>query len=401
MVRGLKNPKGWRNPAGSSPGILISRLWRDMVLLVPVLLLLPSCFSSTAIMGTPISEIPAAKVEQPKRPVVTAKDREELAQMAKVSRNEAFALVNGISEYRLGPGDIIEINTRVGDKTTLTAVTVDGRGRISYSFIDDLDVNGLAPSELDDILTRRLSEYVKNPRIDILVKEYKSKYATLMGEFTALRAVYGTQAQTGRVNLRGRTTLMDLVSLGGGYTVDADVKNVQIIRGGRTYRINLYDILERADETQDIIINDRDIVNIPELPKFGERVYVMGEVNSQGIYPLKDAEDLLSAIALAGSFTKLAKEQNTLIVRKYQPGEKPLVMMADLEALLRRADISQNIPLQHGDLVYVPGMVIADVNDWIANMTPLLSFIFYPDDFESRYFMRNYLHIDRYHGKQR
>jgi hypothetical protein len=88
---------------------------------------------------------------------------------------------------------------------------------------------------------------------------------------------------------------------------------------------------------------------------------------------------------LADSFTSLAKEENTLIVRAHGPGERPLVMMADMKALLREADVSQNIPLQDGDLVYVPRMLIGDVNDWIANTMPLLDFLLYPGQFDQLY----------------
>jgi protein involved in polysaccharide export with SLBB domain len=188
---------------------------------------------------------------------------------------------------------------------------------------------------------------------------------------------------------------MDLIGLAGGYTVDADVKNVKIMKRGKAYRINLYDIIEKGDEGLNVIIDDGDVLDVPELPEYGERVYVMGEVNGQGVYSLKDARDLLAAVALAGSFTSLAKEENTLIVRAYEPGKSPLVMMADLKALLRKADISQNIPLEDGDLVYVPRMRIGDINEWIANTKPLLDMLLYPAEFEEEYFLRRYMHFDR------
>jgi polysaccharide biosynthesis/export protein len=187
---------------------------------------------------------------------------------------------------------------------------------------------------------------------------------------------------------------MDLVAYGGGYTIDADIKNAKLIRKGISYILNIYDIIERGDDSQNIIIDDGDVVNIPELPQFGERVYVMGEVNTQGIYPLKDAQDLLAAIALAGNTTRLAKEENTLIVRGYEPGEPPLVMMANLKDLFRQADLSQNIRLRDGDLVYVPAMQIKDVNDWIINMTPVLNVLLWPGEFSQRYLEGYKISID-------
>jgi hypothetical protein len=37
--------------------------------------------------------------------------------------------------------------------------------------------------------------------------------------------------------------------------------------------------------------------------------------------------------------------------------------------------MSQNIALQDGDLVYVPRMVIGDINEFIANINPLMGFL--------------------------
>jgi hypothetical protein len=56
----------------------------------------------------------------------------------------------------------------------------------------------------------------------------------------------------------------------------------------------------------------------------------------------------------------------------------PLVMMSNVRAMLREADLAQNIELQDGDLVYVPRMLIGDINQWISNMTPMLDFVLYP-----------------------
>ena len=356
-----------------------------------------SCSSSTAVKGTPVNDPALVKEYRAVRELRVAPKREALTKMSSVKGNESFTEIEGIPEYRIGPLDVLQINSHMGEKVTTTTVTVDNRGRISFSFLDKLDVMGLTSTQLDEVLTKKLSSYIRNPRINTLVKEFKSKSATIMGELSILRSTTFGQAASGRINLQGKTSLMDLIALAGGYTVNADIKNVKLIRGGESYLINIYDIIEKSDEIQNVIIDDKDVINIPELPAFGERVYVMGEVNFQGVYALKDAQDLLAAISLAGSFTRYAKEENTLIVRGYEPDKKPLVMMSDIDALLRKADLSQNMRLENGDLVYVPRMLIGDINDWIANTTPLLTFLFYPNDFESRYLENPYL---RFQGRK-
>lgn len=353
--------------------------------LVGILFTVLSC-SSTAVQGIPVGDLPGLKGETVRISASSEEEKQEIAQLSRVKQNKVFVEIEGIAEYRIGPLDVLEISSHVGDKVSTTTVTVNSRGRLSYSFVDDLYVRGLTPSELDVLLSRRLSSYIRYPRVDVLVKEFNSKTALVMGEFASLRALQGTEAASGRIYLQGRTTLVDLISQAGGYTVDGDVKRVVLTRGGKSYVINLFDIIARADYSQNVIIDDADTVNIPELPEFGERVYVLGEVGSQGIYRLRDAQDLLSALALAGSYTALAKEENTLIVREDEPGKEPLVMMADVKALLRGADLSQNVPLKDGDLVYVPSMRIADVNRWIRNITPLLRMILYPAEFDAAYF---------------
>ena len=357
-----------------------------------------ACYSSTAVKGIPVNDLNILKDDRIAKRKMQQAEREELSEMSKIKENKVFLEKDGFSEYRIGPLDVLEISSHVGDKVTTTMVTVNNRGKISYSFLDDQVVEGLTPSKFDATLTKNMAKYIRNPRIDILVKEFNSKYALVLGELTSIRGdTYSNRGASGKIYLKGKTTLMDLIALAGGYTVDADIKNVKLIRGKKRYQINLYDIIEKGNESLNVVINDEDVVDVPELPEYGERVYVMGEVIKQGVYSLKDAQDLLAAIALAGSFTSLAKEEHTLVVREYEPGKKPLVIAADLKALLREADLSQNVRLKNGDLVYVPRMLIGDINDWITNMMPLLDLLLYPSEFEDAYFLRHYLHFDRRH----
>lgn len=370
-----------------------------LITLLSFSFLIPSlygCYSSTAVTGIPVNDVAMTGDQGLITKAYVRDDSEKIASLSTAKENKSFKEIAGIPEYRIGPLDVLEINSHIGDNVTSQTVTVDNRGKITYSFIDDLSVSGLAPSELDKILTDKMSAYIKKPRLDVLVKEFNSKSVTVLGEIASLRTGMTVDAGSGRIYLKGKTTLMDLLALSGGYTVDADIRNIKLVRQGRTYRINLYDILEKGDESQNVIVDDGDVVDVPELSIYRERIYVMGEVNNQGIYSLKDARDLLGAIALAGNVTILAREENTLIVRGYPSQQgKPLVMMSNVKALLRSADLSQNIQLEEGDLVYIPRMLIGDINDWIANTMPLLNFVFYPRQFQDTYFTENYLHLNK------
>ncbi len=361
-------------------GSLFNHLYSLFILMLCISL---SNGCTRAIQATPVTSIQhaASPRELPSR---TAAMKEELEQMSSVTENSVFTEKMGYPEYKIGALDILEITSRIGSEYKVDTVEVRSDGTISYAFVDDLSVEGLTVSELDAKLSERLSVFIKNPRIDIVVKEFKSKSALVLGEVGAFRYAH-YEAASGRLYLTGKMTLLDLLVMAGGYTKDADTKRVKLIRGDKSYFINLYDLIYRGEVDQNVIIDDGDVIDVPELPEYAERVYVLGEVNKQGVYSLKEAPDLLSALSFAGSFTRTAVEENTLIIRGYQPGEKPLVLTADVSALLKRGDISQNVPLMDGDILYVPRRTIGDINEFIVNTVPLLDYLLYPGRYRDAY----------------
>ena len=129
------------------------------------------------------------------------------------------------------------------------------------------------------------------------------------------------------------------------------------------------------------------MITVPELPTYAERVYVFGQVRSQGILRYRDANDLLTAIALCGGTTPVAVKADIKIVREYRERQgKPIILSANLDEILKQGDLSQNIPLKDGDLVYVPRSVIGDVNEFIEVLTPSLDLLMnYPSGFRDAY----------------
>ena len=79
-----------------------------------------------------------------------------------------------------------------------------------------------------------------------------------------------------------------------------------------------------------------------------KRVYVVGEVNTPGVLPLNDVPlTIADAISLSGGLTENAHKSGVNISRNGK------VFEIDLKALYDHADSSQNLTLQHGDIVNV------------------------------------------------
>jgi len=142
----------------------------------------------------------------------------------------------------------------------------------------------------------------------------------------------------------------------------------------------------KGDTSQNVILDAGDIVTVPELPFFGERVYVLGEVNAQGIYRLKDASDLLAVLSLAGGPTGLAVKSDIKIIREYQERKgEPVILSASYDDITKKGDIAQNVALRNGDIVWVPRILIGDINEWITNTVPLLDYLLKPAQYRDTY----------------
>lgn len=80
------------------------------------------------------------------------------------------------------------------------------------------------------------------------------------------------------------------------------------------------------------------------------RIYVLGEVIKPGMYEIEKQHNLLDAISVAGGFTQKAAKKKVFVLKQGQP-DHPVVI--NLLSLLQRADMSQNIALADGDVVFL------------------------------------------------
>jgi len=274
---------------------------------------------------------------------------------------------------------------------------------------DDMKVSGLTTREVKEMVTRELKKYFRDPRLEVFVKEYKSKSANLFGQINVLPT---GQSGPGRYFLKGKTTVLDLISQAGGaitgrsdYTnlpsavavgqqnvANADLQRVELVRKGKRYILNLYKAMFYGDETQNPVLDSGDIVTVPAQPYFAERVYVMGQVKNIGIQRLQDAPDLLSAIAMAGGTQADAVKTEVKIIREFRERQgNPIVISANYDAIIKQGKLDENIKLQSGDVVYVPRMLIGDINEFIVNTTPLLQYLLIPGSYRDTYGSPNQL----------
>ena len=370
--------------------------------------LFSACGAIGVVKGVPVKEYSLPKADLERMEKLAREEAAEIRRLSDVKQNSVFTERNGVPEYIIGPGDMLTLtywmpfssySPAAGQQVTGSAegfmqtkfdVTVRPDGKISYSFGDDIPAAGHTVSEVRAILLDGIKNYIKNPRLDVAIKEYKSKTVLIFGRINNLQSATGMSGP-GRYPVTGKMTVLDMIIMAGGpvtgvslgsqwttqqYGGNGDLRKVELVRKGGKYTLNLYKALFGGDMSHNIVVDDGDMITVPEEPTFARRIYVFGQVNSPGVFSLKDANDLLTAMSLTGGTTPVAVKKDVKIVRGYEERKgNPIVLSANLDDILKRGDMKQNIKLEDGDLVYVPRMLIGDINEFIANINPLMMFL--------------------------
>ena len=96
----------------------------------------------------------------------------------------------------------------------------------------------------------------------------------------------------------------------------------------------------------------------------GQRVYVGGEVNRQGLITLQPGLTALQAVFQSGGFMETAQPAETLIIRKGSDN-KPVPLRIDLSEVMAASDPNADFQLQPDDIVFVPKSAIAEANKFV------------------------------------
>lgn len=128
--------------------------------------------------------------------------------------------------YRLGADDKVRINV-YGEDALNAEYLVGSDGNISFPLIGMVQAKGLTLAELQDLLTRRLTESMLNdPKVSIAVVEYRPFY------------VLGEVQKAGQYPYRTGMTVLAAIATAGGFTYRANEKTVMIQRFGETQERN-------------------------------------------------------------------------------------------------------------------------------------------------------------------
>jgi polysaccharide biosynthesis/export protein len=210
-------------------------------------------------------------------------------------------------QYVVGPQDQLAI-TVLEENDLTNKYRVDSDGTIQMPYIGRVQAAGLSVEELRRRITVALQNgWIRNPQVLVGVDQFKARSVIVSG---AVRS-------PGKVALTGLTiSLLEALTLAGSATSGAS--NQVIVahaakpgeKPGDPVVVDRRE-LELGRAGMDVVLQDGDIINVPEAKKF----WISGQVKNPGNYVLDTGTTLAQALILAGGLTERGSDRRITIKR--------------------------------------------------------------------------------------
>jgi polysaccharide export outer membrane protein len=205
-------------------------MFRTINGLIVFLLIVPLLFVGCASTGGKVADTPAENVQAPAQPKV--------------------------SEYLFGIGDSLDISI-YRNEDLKTSTKISPSGTIMFPLIGEVQAAGKSISTLRDELKERFSKYLVDPQITISVTAIQSSKVVVLGEVRT----------PGVYTLDTELTIIDAVAKAGGWTADAKMSNIILLRNvsGKveTRSLDMEAALAGGSLSQNKPLQRNDIVYVP------------------------------------------------------------------------------------------------------------------------------------------
>jgi protein involved in polysaccharide export with SLBB domain len=160
--------------------------------------------------------------------------------------------------YRIGILDQLEIRFYYHERFNET-VTVRPDGRIALQLVGDIEVAGMAPAELDRVITAAYADIVESPEVTVMVRSFASLTIYVLGEV----------GKPGLFEMKPNMTVLQALAAAGGPIKGARLNSVIVLRQDETaelkaVRLDLSPTLIKHGVAHDQRLLPQDIVYVPK-----------------------------------------------------------------------------------------------------------------------------------------
>jgi protein involved in polysaccharide export with SLBB domain len=197
--------------------------------------------------------------------------------------------------YILGPDDELLVNVFGYSEKTYN-LTVNEEGNIYIPQVGPIFVNGLSIEQASTKIKNKLSSTIYKA-----IRSGQTRVQITLGKIRSIRVtVIGEAKKPGTYTISSLTTVFNLLYLCGGPSDMGSYRSIELIRGNQVkQKIDLYAFLLKGDQTDNILLQEGDVVRIPY---YHTRVILNGHVKHQGKYEVMPAESFADVLGFCGGF---------------------------------------------------------------------------------------------------
>jgi polysaccharide export outer membrane protein len=261
------------------------------------------------------------------------------------------------ANYVLGPDDEINIHALHASEIADKPFRVDSTGYITVPMIGRVRAGGRTVEQLERELTSSLGSYIREPEVAVRVTEFKSQPVSVLGSVKT----------PGVYHLRGRITLMEVLSAAGGLEPDSGgtvnitrrsecgavpVDNARTDPSGHFSigEVKLKPLMEAQNPANNLLVCANDVLVVPR----AKLVYVIGEVHKPGGFVLRDRESvsILEALSMSEGLLRTAGAKNARILRAQAGQAQRQEIPVNVNQIL--AGKAEDVKLRPDDILFVP-----------------------------------------------
>lgn len=163
--------------------------------------------------------------------------------------------------YKIGVDDVVQVSVWRNPELGITA-PVRPDGMITVPLVGDVQAGGRVPAEVAKDIQAKLSTYVVDPQVAVILTELRSH------EYLSRVRVTGAVRQPISIPYRQGMTVLDAVLAAGGVTEFAAPDRSNLYRksgdGIGTYQVRLDGVLNRGDLSTNFKVAPGDVITVPE-----------------------------------------------------------------------------------------------------------------------------------------
>ncbi len=256
------------------------------------------------------------------------------------------------------PGAVGVAGVAVSPMQPQSGFEIDQQGMLDFPYAGKLKLAGLTTVEAHQQVVRSLSRYLKNPKVTMRVLTYRSKRVYIDGEVKQP----GVQAINDLP-----MTLTEAINRAGGVTPMADQSRIMVSREGKTYQINMPQLVQRSVNPSSIMLASGDVVRV--LSRDETKIFISGEVTSPRALPMRNGRlTLTEALGEAGGINPVSGDARQVYVVR-RTSQSSVVYQLDANAPGALA-MAEGFELNPRDVVYVAATPLTNWNRTISALIP-------------------------------